>query len=244
VSNPTIRFVLFQPTHPGNVGAAARAMKTMGFGDLSLVGPASHLAPEARARASGAIDVLEAAKVLDSLNDAIADCALVIGASARHRRLGVPELDPRAAAVELLAAARSRPVAVVFGPERSGLTNAELDQCHSILYIPANPAYSSLNLAAAVQIVAWELRMAQQLPVPEPPVESRPATPQEMELLYEHLERVLVASGFLDPAQPKHLMRRMRRLFNRARLDENELNILRGMLAAVAPGSGERDWVG
>jgi len=134
--------------------------------------------------------------------------------------------------------------AILFGPERSGLTNEELDLCHSVLYIPANPDYSSLNLAAAVQIVAWEIRMAQQLPWPEPAVESRPATPQEMELLYEHLERVLVASGFMDPAQPRHLMRRMRRLFNRARLDENELNILRGLLAALAPGSGERDWAG
>jgi TrmH family RNA methyltransferase len=236
--------VLFQPTHPGNIGASARAIKTMGFTELLLVRPVSHLDPEARARASGALDVLEAARVVDTLPAAIESCTLVIGASARHRRLGVPELDPKTAAVEVLAAAKAGPVAIVFGPERSGLTNEELDRCHSILYIPSNPDYGSLNLAAAVQIVAWELRAAQRLPVPEPPVESRPATPEEMELLYEHLERVLVASGFLDPAQPRHLMRRMRRLFNRARLDENELNILRGMLAAVAPGSGERDWTG
>lgn len=241
---PNIRFVLFQPTHPGNVGASARAIKTMGFSDLVLVSPVSHLGPDARARASGALDVLEAARVVNTFPEAIEDCTLVIGASARHRRLGVPELDPRLAAAQMLAAARSGPVAIVFGPERSGLTNEELDRCHSIVYIPANPEYSSLNLASAVQILAWELRMAQQLPVPEPPFESRPATPQEMDLLFEHLERVLVASGFLDPAQPRHLMRRMRRLFNRARLDENELNILRGFLAAVAPGSGERDWTG
>lgn len=244
MASPAVRFVLFEPTHPGNVGAAARAIKTMGFSELVLVNPAGHPDPEARARASGALDVLEAARVCASLAEAIAGCGLVLGASARHRRLGVPEHDPRAAAAEVMHVAASSPVAIVFGPERSGLTNDELDLCQGIVYIPANPEYSSLNLAAAVQLIAWELRAAQGLAFESPPPEAPPATIEDMDLFYEHLERVLVASGFLDTGNPRNLMRRLRRLFNRARLDRNELNILRGILAAVAPGSGERSWRG
>lgn len=241
---PPIRFVLFRPTHPGNIGASARALKTMGFDQLALVSPERYPDPEARARASGAVDVLEAAALYATLPEALRGCGLVVGASARHRRLGMPELEPRECARELLEASRSKPAAVVFGPERSGLTNAELDLCQAILYIPANPAYNSLNLAMAVQILAWELRCAQGIPVRAPPPEAPPAELQDLELFYEHLERVLLASGFLDPANPRQLMRRLRRLFNRARLDQNELNILRGILAAVAPGSGARNWQG
>lgn len=243
--NPAaIRFVLFEPTHPGNVGAAARALKTMGFERLALVNPVSHADEAARARASGALDVLEAASVHASLREAVAGCGLVIGASARHRRLGIAELDPRDCAREALAASAGGPVAIVFGPERSGLSNAELDLCHALVYIPANPAYSSLNLAAAVQLIAWELRAAQGPALDTPPPEAPPATIEDMELFYEHLQRVLLASGFLDPGNPRNLMRRLRRLFNRARLDRNELNILRGILAALAPGSGARAWDG
>lgn len=241
---PEIRFVLFQPTHPGNIGASARAMKTMGFTDLVLVSPQSFPDPEARARASGALDVLERATVVGKLAEAVSGCGCVVGASARHRRIGMPELDPRECAQQLLRSAGSRPAAVVFGPERSGLSNAELDLCQALLYIPGNPDYRSLNLAMAVQIVAWELRCAQGIEINTPPPESPPARTEDLELFYEHLERVLLASGFLDPANPRHLMRRLRRLFNRARLDENELNILRGILAALVPGSGERDWHG
>lgn len=241
----SILFVLCEPTHPGNIGAAARAIKTMGFTRLALVNPsAEHPDPAAVARASGACDVLESARVTTDLAEAVADCGLVIGASARHRRLGSIEIGPQECAEQLLAA--SGPVALVFGTERSGLSNAQLDLCNALVSIPANPDYSSLNLAAAVQLLAWELRKAQlalqerQLQEAFPPL----ATVEDMELFYDHLQRVLVASNFLDPANPRKLMRRLRRLFNRAHLDENELNIMRGILAALAPGSGERDWTG
>jgi len=244
MDNAPVRFVLFEPTHPGNIGAAARALKTMGFDDLVLVNPVDHPHPEARARASGALDVLEDAHVVASLAEALEGCGLVIGASARHRRLGIPELDPKACAGEVLRASDVRPAAIVFGPERAGLANTELDLCQALVYIPANPAYSSLNLAAAVQVIAWELREAQGVVVEQPPAEAPPARSEDMELFYEHLERVLLASGFLDPGNPRHLMRRLRRLFNRTRLDQNELNIMRGILAALAPGSGERHWQG
>jgi len=240
-----VRFVLCEPTHPGNIGAAARAIKTMGFDRLVLVNPpADHHGAEARARASGALDVLESAEVMASLAAAVQGCGLVVGASARHRRLGIAEFDPRECAGQMLAAGAGGPVALVFGTERSGLSNAELDLCHALVYIPANPGYSSLNLAAAVQLLAWELRAAQGITLDIPPPESPPATVADMELFYEHLQRVLAASGFLDPGNPRNLMRRLRRLFNRARLDQNELNILRGILAALAPGSGERHWRG
>lgn len=241
-TSPAVRFVLFEPTHPGNIGAAARAIKTMGSDALVLVNPVAHDVPEARARASGALDVLLSARVTSSLAEAVGDCVLVIGASARHRRLGVPEMGPRECARTVLDASAAGPVAVVFGPERAGLANAELDLCQGIVFIPANPEYSSLNLAAAVQIIAWELRSARELVVPAIPPESPPATVEDMDLFYDHLERVLLASGFLDPANPRRLMRRLRRLFNRARLDQNELNILRGILATLAPGSGARNW--
>jgi len=245
MTSSSVRFVLFEPTHPGNVGAAARAIKTMGFEQLVLVN-ASGLQrdPEARARSSGALDVLEAASLAGSLPEAVGDCGMVIGASARHRRLGIAELDPRECARAVLEASREKPAAIVFGPERAGLTNAELDLCQAIVYIPANPAYSSLNLAAAVQLIAWELRAAAGAALDTPPPEAPPATVEDMELFYEHLQRVLLASGFLDPDNPRNLMRRLRRLFNRSRLDRNELNILRGILAALAPGSGERGWRG
>lgn len=216
----------------------------MGFRDLVLVNPPPVTDPDACARASGALDVLESALVVPSLAEAVRGCGLVIGASARHRRLGVPEIDPRECARDVLQASTVKPAAIVFGPERSGLSNAELDLCQAIVYIPANPEYSSLNLAAAVQLIAWELRYAQGVTIESPPPESPPAGVEDMDLFYEHLQRVLLASGFLDPAQPRNLMRRLRRLFNRARLDQNELNILRGVLAAVAPGSGERNWRG
>ncbi|GMW06990.1 MAG: RNA methyltransferase [Gammaproteobacteria bacterium] len=240
----SIRFVLFEPSHPGNIGAVARAMKTMGLSDLVLVNPADCDGPEASARASGAIDVLQSAQRVACLADAVRDCGLVVGASARHRRLGMPEMAPRECAEALLRAREGGPVAVVFGPERAGLSNAELDLCNAIVFIPANPAYSSLNLAAAAQVIAWEIRCAQGIKVEAPPPESPAATVEDMDLFYEHLQRVLESSGFLDPGNPRNLMRRLRRLFNRARLDQNELNILRGILAAVAPGSGERSWRG
>lgn len=241
MTDPPVRFVLFAPTHPGNIGSVSRAMKTMGFHELVLVNPpAGYLCGESRAMASGAQDVLHEARVAGSLHEAVEGCGLVVGASARFRRLGCPEFDPRTCAAELMTAAATRPAAVVFGPERSGLSNDELDLCHAIVYIPGNPAYNSLNLGQAVQIVAYELRQLALLERPLPPPESPPATAADMELFYEHLERVLLGSGFLNPDNPRHLMRRLRRLFNRARLDDNELNIMRGILSSLVPGSGQR----
>lgn len=226
--------------YTGNIGSVARAMKTMGFRDLVLVNPPPEFPNnEARQMASGAQDVLAGARVVASLAAAVDGCGLVIGASARYFRLGVPELDPRQCAAEAMSAGRVQPVALVFGPERSGLTNAELDLCHAIVYIPANPDYSSLNLAQAVQLIAYELRMAEPFSRELPPPESPLAEPRELSLFYAHLERVLLGSGFLDPGNPRHLMRRLRRLFNRARLDANEVNILRGILSSLKPGSGD-----
>ncbi len=235
-----IRFVLFEPTHPGNIGSVARAMKTMGFHELVLVNPPDEwYCTDSRALASGAQDVLQGARVVATLAEALTGCGLVLAASARHRRIGCPELNPRECAAELMGQVGSRTAAILFGPERSGLANEQLDLCNAIVYIPANPVYSSLNLAQAVQIIAYELRQQQVLERDVPPPESPLAGPAQLELLYEHLERILLASGFLNPSNPRHLMRRLRRLFNRTRLDENELNILRGILSSLKPGSGD-----
>lgn len=234
-----IRIVLFEPTHPGNIGAVARAMKTMGLTDLVVVNPACEIDDVARARSSGALDVLLAARVTPTLGDALAGCGLVVGASARRRRLAWPELDPRECAAQVVAAARTAPVAVVFGSERAGLTNEQLDRCSALVYIPSNPDYSSLNIAMAVQVIAYEIRIAQG--VDEKPVEiaeSPPATADGMEYFFAHLERALLDAGFLKADNPRSLMRRLRRLFNRARLDEQELNIMRGILTALAPTAG------
>ncbi len=235
-----IRFILFEPTHPGNIGSVARAMKTMGFHELVLVNPPEEwLCADSRALASGAQDVLHGARLATSLAEALQGCGLVLGASARHRRIGCPEMNPRECAAELMVESRSRHAAIVFGPERSGLANDQLDLCNAIVYIPANPEYSSLNLSQAVQIIAYELRQQQVLEREVPPPESPLAGPAQLELFYVHLERVLLGSGFLNPANPRHLMRRLRRLFNRTRLDENELNIMRGILSSLVPGSGD-----
>ena len=230
-----VRVVLVATSHPGNIGAAARAMKTMGLTELVLVSPLEFPHPDADARASAAVDLLEQARVVATLDEALAGCDVVAGTSARLRGLGPPELAPREAAARLLATPGEGDVALVFGRERTGLTNEELDRCHYLIHIPANPDYASLNLAAAVQIVAYEMRLAQAQPVTmdAAEAESPAATVEEMERLYEHLEEAALASGFLDPANPKHLMRRLRRLFNRARLDQNELNIIRGLIAAL-----------
>jgi TrmH family RNA methyltransferase len=231
-----IRIVLVGTTHPGNIGASARAIKTMGLEELWLVAPAVFPHPQATALASGADDVLECARVVATLPEAIADCALVVGASARRRGIGWPELTPRACAEALQAEAQHSPAALIFGCEQSGLSNAELDLCNYLVRIPANPAYSSLNLAAAVQVLSYELRLAAGAEpggrdAPKPPAPA--ASADEMARFYVHLEQVLKELGFLNPADPRHLMRRLRRLFNRARLDQNEMNILRGILSAV-----------
>lgn len=233
-----IRVVLIGTSHPGNVGATARAMKTMCLDQLYLVKPQRYPCAEATARASGANDLLDRARVCANLDDALADCGLVIGASARLRTLAWPQLDPRQAAEHIREASRQAPVAVLFGRENSGLTNEELERCHYLMHIPGNPEYNSLNLAAAVQVVAYEIMMAalaHDAAAPQTRVEEERdfASAAESEAFYAHLEQVLVEIGFLDPAQPRFLMRRLRRLFVRARLDKNEVNILRGILTAA-----------
>lgn len=237
-----VRFVLCETSHPGNIGAAARAIKTMGFSELVLVNPKDFPSVEAHARASGATDVLAAARVVETLAEATDDCGLIVGASARRRKHRWPEYNPRELAAETLQVTQTSPVAVVFGTERAGLSNEQMDLCHALVYIPANPDYSSLNIASAVQLIAYELFFAQGNLEPPQEAEFPPATGQEMEMFYEHLERVMTASGFLKPDNPRHLMRKLRRLFNRARVDEHEINILRGLLASVEPAaSAETD---
>jgi tRNA (cytidine32/uridine32-2'-O)-methyltransferase len=236
-----IRIVLVNTSHPGNIGGVARAMKTMCLSQLYLVAPADFPHPKARARASGAVDVLENAKVVDTLEDALVDCRLVVGASARSRSIAWPTQNPRQCAGQIIDSTSHGPVALVFGREASGLTNAELERCNFLVNIPANPDYSSLNLAAAVQVLAYEIHRTTveqaTAPAPTEPYELKPefapASADEMEGLYQHMEDTLVRLDFLDPANPRQLMRRLRRLFNRAQLDRMELNILRGILSAA-----------
>ncbi len=230
----SIRIVLVGTTHPGNIGAVARAMKNMGLGDLRLVSPKYFPHEDATARASGASDVLERAVVTETLAEAVGGCVYVAGASARSRSINWPSMGPRDCAERMIRESAHGAVACVFGPEKSGLNNDDLDLCHTLLTIPTDPGFSSLNLAMAVQVIAYELRVAGMLD--EGPVfeaEAPPATSEEMEHFYTHLENVLRDVRFLDPDNPRHLMRRLRRLFIRARPDRNEVNILRGILTAV-----------
>ena len=230
----SIRIVLVGTTHPGNIGAVARAMKNMGLSDLALVNPKHFPHKEATARASGASDILDSAVVVDTLEEALTDCVYVAGASARSRTINWPSMGPRDCAERMIQESNNGRVAVVFGPEQSGLQNEDLDLCHTLLTIPTDPGFSSLNLAMAVQVLTYELRVASMLDQgPVFDVEAAPATGEEMEHFYTHLESVLTDIEFLDPENPRLLMRRMRRLFIRARPDKNEVNILRGILAAV-----------
>ena len=201
--------------------------------DLVLVAPAEFPHPDAAARASGAADIVAQARVVGSLDEALAGCALVAGTSARRRGIGPPVLTPRECAERLTADSQRHDVAIVFGRERIGLTNEELGRCHMLVNIPANPDYASLNLAAAVQVLSYELMLARAI-TPIAPDQATPlATADDMERFYAHLEVAARETGFLDPENPKHLMRRLRRLFNRAQPDENEINILRGLLSAL-----------
>lgn len=226
-----IRVVLLRPSHPGNIGAAARAMKTMGITQLRLVRPKRFPHPDARAMAAGAADVLESAHACANLEEALAGTTYSVALSARERELSHSSLDARAAAQELLSAARKDEVAIVFGNETVGLTNKEIMRCSALARIPADPEYASLNLAQAVQVIAYELRMAALAPSAAP-AKTAYATHEEMEKLFAHLERSLYASGYLHPRHPRKLMDRLRRLFAKARLEAVEVNILRGMLAA------------
>lgn len=246
-----VRVVLVNTSHPGNIGGAARAMKNMGLKQLVLVDPVRFPDQEAVSRASGADDVLANARVVATLEEAVADCVLVLGTSARDRRIPWPVVDPREAADKVLDQLQlndSAQVALVFGREHSGLTSDELQRCEFHVHIPSDPQFSSLNLGAAVQVLAYELRMQslqrQGQPTKMHKLESTamdnevPATAQEMELFYTHLQQVLVEIGFLDPEHPRKLMSRLRRLFGRIHPNRVELNILRGILTETQKAIG------
>lgn len=229
-----IRIVLVQTSHPGNIGGVARAMKTMGLANLYLVAPLKFPHDKANEMASGAVDVLRTAKVVSSLDEAIADCSLVIGSSARMRAIPWPLLNPREMAEKIKQEPANNEIAILFGREQSGLTNEELQRCHLHIHIPANSDYSSLNLAAAVQVITYELRMLHT----DKTIESqhwdyRLATTDEMEKFFNHLQEVLIEINFLKLHAPRKLMTRLRRLFFRTRPDVMEMNILRGMLTAI-----------
>lgn len=245
-----IRIVLVGTQHPGNIGASARAMKTMGLSALHLVAPREFPAPEATARAAGADDLLAAACVHSSLERALAGCRYVLGCTARNRTVPLPELDPRQAAERLRAEAAQGPVAVLFGRERTGLENRELQCCDAAVHISAEPGFSSLNLAAAVQILAYELRRAARVEPGEPPAGLEPGEPpagrEQFERFIVHLAATLEAIDFHKGRSPDRVMQRLRRLFLRARPDLRELRVLHGILAdaermAELVRSGTRD---
>jgi tRNA (cytidine32/uridine32-2'-O)-methyltransferase len=235
MSLSNVRIVLVCPSHPGNIGASARAMKNMSLQRLDLVRPDKFPHADALARASGADDLLASAQVHDSLEQALEGCRWVVGTTARERTIGWPTLSPREFARQAHQHASAGEIAVVFGRERTGLTNEEVDRCHALVRIPGNASYSSLNLASAVQILAYEifLGFADEIDATIDSGATIPSSHEDLERFYAHLEQVLVEIGFLDPDNPRQLMRRLRRLFNRSGLQENELNILRGILTAV-----------
>jgi len=234
-----IKIVMIETSHPGNIGAVARAMKNMGLSDLALVNPKEFPSQVASARASSATDILAKAQVVDTLDEAIANCHLVVGASARLRRVAWPQMDVRETAQTLLKTVSNEAhykVAILFGREDSGLSNVEMDRCQYLAHIPTNEIYASLNIAAAVQVFAYECRMAalalnaQQKKMME---ETDLASMQQLEGFYEHLYVTLQQIEFLDPLKNAQFMRRMRRLFNRTKLDRKEIDILRGILTAM-----------
>src|SRR5882672_4535065 len=218
-----VRVVLCETSHPGNIGAAARAMKTMGLSRLVLVKPEHFPHPDAETFATGATDLLENAIVCDGLNEALAGTVLAVAATARHRDLAHEVVDCREACRRLVGEAASGEVALVFGTERSGLTASEVSRCQSIAMIPTNWEYSSLNLAQAVQVFAYELRMTAMGAQSYAQHAAEVATHDEVEGFYEQLEDAFYATGFLDPKEPKRLMQRMRRLFARARIEKKEI---------------------
>ncbi|MFL1452923.1 tRNA (cytosine(32)/uridine(32)-2'-O)-methyltransferase TrmJ [Marinobacter sp. GN3S48] len=243
-----IRIVLVETSHSGNIGAVARAMKNMGLGNLCLVNPASFPDETSYARSSGASDVLDNARVVSSLDEAISDCVLVMGTSARGRKVPWPVIAPPDAAVKAAEHTSAGPVALVFGRENHGLSNDELQRCHYHIHIPSNPEYSSLNLAMAVQVVCYEMRMhylrglegGEGSPYLKPMTapgdagwDVPPAPVNDVEGFFGHLEQVLVDIDFHRRENPRQLMTRLRRLFQRARMDQMEINILRGILTAV-----------
>jgi TrmH family RNA methyltransferase len=228
-----IKIILVETSHPGNIGAVARAMKNMNISNLWLVSPKIFPSAEATSRASGADDILARATVCSSLQEAIADCNMVIGASARCRTISWPEMTPRECAEKIAITEPSNKVAIIFGRENSGLKNNELDLCHFLLRIPCNSEYSSLNIAAAVQVVCYELFIAagkQEAIVIGDRGKTPKATATQMESFYTHLYQALTDIGFMHPDKSKSIMRRLRRIYNRIELDIKELDILRGIL--------------
>jgi TrmH family RNA methyltransferase len=236
-----IRVVLVNTSHPGNIGGAARAMKNMGLSRLVLVQPRDFPSAEAVARAAGAVDILDNARIVNSLEEALDGCGLVLGTSARNRHIPWPLLDPRECAAACLEQVeQAGEVALVFGREDSGLSNDELQRCHFHVHIPSDPEFSSLNLATAVQVLTYEVRMAwlaaQGRPTKMAKLEthaeqsSLPVTADELERFYVHMESTLVQIGFHDPENPRHLMPRLRRLYGRSNISKLEMNILRGIL--------------
>ncbi len=241
-----IRVVLVNTSHNGNIGSAARAMKTMGLSKLYLVDPVNDIDSHASALAAGATDVLGDAVIVDNLKDAIADCSLVIGTSARSRTLSWPMVEPKECGEKLVSEAVNGPVALVFGRENSGLSNEELQLCNYHVCIPANPEYSSLNLAMAVQTLCYEVRMSfletqssEKKAVKED--DTLYPSSKQMELFYEHLEQTLNKTDFIVKRHPGQVMTKLKRLFNRARPEEVELNILRGILSSIDKSVDNKD---
>lgn len=238
-----VRIVLVNTSHTGNIGSVCRAMKTMGLSDLVLVDPVQEPDSHASALAAGATDILGNAKIVPELKDAIADCQLTIATSARSRTLSWPMLEPRECGKKVVEEGRNAKVALVFGRENSGLTNEELQQCQFHVHIPSNPEYSSLNLAMAVQTLCYEIRMhfldSQQAQFEPSDVEY--PNSEQLEGFYTHLEEALTKTGFIVKQHPGQVMAKLRRLFNRARPESHELNILRGVLASIEKSADTQD---
>ncbi|MCE2594572.1 tRNA (cytosine(32)/uridine(32)-2'-O)-methyltransferase TrmJ [Motilimonas cestriensis] len=228
-----VRIVLIGTSHPGNIGSAARAMKTMGIHDLVLVTPDCEVDSHTIALSAGASDVVKNIITYENLEDAIADCQLVVGASARSRTLNWPMFGPRDMAAKVVQEGQDKKVAMVFGRERTGLTNDELQRCHFHVNIPANPDYSSLNLAMAVQTLCYEVRMTFLAQESWPKQEQEYPLSADLERFYQHLEGTLAEVEFIVPSHPGQVMNKLRRFFNRARPEVQELNILRGMLTSI-----------
>lgn len=227
-----IRVILSHTSHPGNIGAAARAMKTMGLRHLYLINPYRFPDPQATAMAAGADDILDSAVVCTSIDEALHGVAFTVAMTARLRDISIEVKLPREAMPEVLQQASVQPVALLFGTEMSGLTNEEMSKAQVLVNIPTDPDFSSLNLAAAVQVMSYELSVAAQGFVPKV-VEARPASHEQMEGYYAHLERVLFEIGFFTTQNPTRMMQRLRRLYARARPEPEEINILRGMLSVT-----------
>jgi TrmH family RNA methyltransferase len=231
-----VRIVLIDPSHPGNIGSVARAMKNMALSDLVLVRPRAFPHSEANALAAGADDVLSNARIVDNVADAISDCAFIAGTTSRPRSYHWEFTTPRDVSARIVALPDENRCALLFGSERYGLGTEDLDHCNVLVRIPANPEYCSLNLAMSVQLLAYEIFMACEQPQSHMQLEMPLSSSGDLEHFYAHLQRVLDEIDFAD--RTGYLMQRLRRLFNRAQLDQNEMNIMRGILSAVQKRSG------